>query len=141
MAWGVRIAGLLLFALASNASAQPEVMAWGNLTGIRVDGQLMPFESSLAVVSEDWTRIDRTAKERQRPSYSRDGNRQIVSTRLDSLFFEQVVEDLGSGAARIGVKVTSRVDTSIAGVFFAVDLPREGHVDFVDPAEISSDAD
>ena len=123
MVWGARIAGLLLFALASRASAQPEVMAWGNLTGIRLEGQLMPFESSLAVASEDWSRIDRTAKERQRPSYSRDGDRQIVSTRLDSLFFEQVVVDLGSGSARVSVHVTSRVDTSIAGVFFAIDLP------------------
>jgi hypothetical protein len=24
---------------------KPEVMAWGNLTGIRVDGQLMPFKT------------------------------------------------------------------------------------------------
>ncbi len=30
--------------------AQPEVMAWGNLTGIRVEGQLMEFESNLRVV-------------------------------------------------------------------------------------------
>lgn len=29
--------------------AQTEVMAWGNITGIRVDGRLMAFESLLAV--------------------------------------------------------------------------------------------
>jgi hypothetical protein len=37
--------------------AQTEVMAWGNLTGIRVDGQLMEFESSLRLVNPDWTKI------------------------------------------------------------------------------------
>lgn len=31
-------------------SAQPEVMAWGNITGIRVEGQLMELESSLRIV-------------------------------------------------------------------------------------------
>jgi hypothetical protein len=32
---------ILLAAFAAAAFAQPEVMAWGNLTGLRVDGHLL----------------------------------------------------------------------------------------------------
>ncbi len=121
------------------AFAQPELMAWGNLTGMRVEGQLMEFETSLAVVGADWNRMSRTAKERQRPSYERAGSKRIVSTRLDSLFLTQSVEDVGSGAARVDVQVTSRADTNIAGAFFRIDLPRaefgRASIDPIDPAE------
>jgi hypothetical protein len=41
-------------------------MAWGNLTGIRVEGQLMEFESSLRVVEKGWQHYNATGKERQR---------------------------------------------------------------------------
>jgi hypothetical protein len=41
----------------SGVSAQTEVMAWGNMTGIRVDGELMEFESSFRVVEKDWSAI------------------------------------------------------------------------------------
>ena len=36
---------LALFSVTS-LSAQTEVMAWGNMSGIRVDGEFMEFESS-----------------------------------------------------------------------------------------------
>lgn len=55
-------------------------MAWGNLTGIRVDGQLMQFESSLSVVEKGWMNYNATARERQRqrqsPKYDRDDQKQ-----------------------------------------------------------------
>lgn len=79
----------------------PEVMAWGNLNGIRVDGQLLPFKTSLRVVSPDWSTFDETTKERQRQRhrYSRRGNQQIMSALIDSLFFTQTVEETGGGLA------------------------------------------
>ncbi len=43
--------------------AQPECEAWGNLTGIGVDGVLMEFESSLRIVQPDWKEIIQTAKQ------------------------------------------------------------------------------
>ena len=40
---------LLCGILSLPLSAQTEVMAWSNITGVRVDGELIDFESSLRV--------------------------------------------------------------------------------------------
>ena len=66
----------------NRAFSQTEVEPWGNIKGIRIDGQLIEFESSLQVVNKDWSRIMATALERQRPKYKRDGTKQIVDTRI-----------------------------------------------------------
>ena len=52
----------------------------------------MEFETSLRVVSADWSDESATGKERQRPNYTRRGREQVISTRIDSLFF---VSDCG----------------------------------------------
>ena len=39
--------------------AQSEVMAWGNLTGIRVEGQLMEIKSSFRVVEKGWKKPEK----------------------------------------------------------------------------------
>ncbi len=111
-------------AVRSNIDA-PEVMAWGNLNGIRVEGELMEFKTSLRVVHADWSKFNETAKERQsqRHRYTRTGNTQTASARLDSLFFIQVIEETGSGLATIAVQCSSRADTNLAGAFFCIELP------------------
>ena len=120
--------------------AQPEVAAWGNITGIRIDGQLMPFETSLCIVGNNWSEIRRTAKERQDPKYSRDGEKQIVSTRIDSVYFDEVVSDAGNGNAKVSIQLMSRADAGIAGIYFCVDLSVEDYPDakiqITDPADI-----
>lgn len=130
----------LWLAFAGRAHGQAEVQAWSNITGIRVDGELMEFETSLRVVSEDWFAISSTGKERQRPSYARRGGRQIVSTRIDSVFFTQEVVNVGRGAAHAMVEVTSRADTSLAGVYFSIRIPGErygnGSIELIDLAEL-----
>jgi len=75
--------------------SQIEIAPWGNITGIIIDGQLMEFESNLSVVQKDWSHITATGKERQRPKYTRNGDEQIVSTNIDSLYFTEVVRDAG----------------------------------------------
>jgi len=121
--------------------AQPEVEAWGNLIGIRVDGQLMEFETSLRVVDQNWTDISQTAKERQRPDYRREGNSRIITTRIDSLFFTEVVEGSARGVATVDVEMTSRADTNLAGVYFSIALPGDvygsGMVHLIEPAQLS----
>ena len=121
--------------------SQPSVEAWGNMTGIRVDGELMEFESSIRVVGDDWGKIVQTAKERQRPDYHRDGKKQIITTRIDSLYFEEVVEETGVGTADVEIKYTSRADTSLTGVFFCISVPAteygNGTIQLIDPIEYS----
>src|SRR5665811_896293 len=84
---------------------QAEVAPWGNITGIRIGGQLIGFESSLRVVEKDWLAIKATGKERQRPKYIRDGSKQVVTTKLDSISFTEVVEDVTAGTANVDVQL------------------------------------
>ncbi|MDD3160373.1 MAG: hypothetical protein PHX49_00405 [Bacteroidales bacterium] len=97
--------------VATPLSAQTEVMAWGNMTGVRVDGELIEFESSLRVAADGWSTIQATGKERQRPSYHREGERQTVTTRIGKLTFKQVVTDMQRGVAQ--VEITTKSDTTL----------------------------
>ena len=70
--------------LAATAFAQPEVMAWGNLTGIRVDGYLFEFNSSMCVAQTGMSSLFRTGREQQDNSYARDGKIETVTVQLRS---------------------------------------------------------
>lgn len=112
----------LLFILsitAVAAFAQPELEPWGNLTGIRIDGQLMPFETSLYYTDVNG-RTQATAKEHQNPRYFRQGNAQVVYTHLDSLYFVEKVEPAGKGEARITITCIAHGDTRGQRAFFRV---------------------
>jgi hypothetical protein len=131
---------ILLSGLA-RAFAQPEVEAWGNITGIRMEGQLMEFESSLRVVGKDWASIASTGMERQRPRYSREGNRQIIMTRIDSSSFTEQVEDMGPGLAKVMVSYSAHTDSRNPTAYFSILLPGEdysdGNMQLIDPAPVT----
>lgn len=104
-------------------SAQTEVMAWGNITGIRVDGQLMEFESSLMVIGKNGSVLNTTGRERQHPKYHRDGQTQTVTTELGGIRFLEAVTDEISGKASVSLTSTALKDTVIDGAYFCIDLP------------------
>ena len=121
--------------------SQPEVTGWGNLKGIRIDGQLMEVNSSLVVAGCDWSDMSRTEKERQRPRYTREGDQQIIKTRLANIFsITETVKGAGNGKATVNVEFTSLKDTSILGAYFSVMLPGEHYsectVGIIDPADM-----
>src|SRR5258708_8091043 len=105
------------------AHGQAEIEPWGNIKGIRIEGQLMQFESSLRVIGTNWSTMKSTAKERQQPHYSREGHKQIVTIRIDSLYFTEEVEDMGAGTASVKLSCEARADTKIEGVFFSIGIP------------------
>lgn len=107
---------------------QAEVAAWGSVQGIRVEGQLMAFDAGPCLLAPEGTEITRAAKERQRPQYSRTGNRRMVETRLGPVSVSEVVEDTGLGTARVDVRFTAD-RTAAAGGFFCLDLPRADYGD------------
>jgi len=104
-------------------------MAWGNLTGIRVDGQLMEFESSLRVVEKGWRSMNATGKERQQPKYDREDAKQTVTTSIRELRFTEVFEECGKGCTAVTIKTTAGKDTLLEGVFFCIDLPARYYAD------------
>ncbi len=133
----ILIAAFLI--LSGRVFSQPEVEGWGNLNGIRVEGQLMELNSSLIMVGSDWSDVSRTAKERQNPRFAREGNKQIVTTRLARfLSITETIEDAGTGSARMDVQLTSTIDTSVLGTFLSFILEEEdypkGSIEYIEQA-------
>ncbi|QJD97903.1 hypothetical protein HH214_19480 [Mucilaginibacter robiniae] len=122
-----RLLTLIFFLFTAYAYSQPQVTAWGNVTGIRKKGQLFSFETSLQYIQNDGKQILTTGREKQRPRYTRNNNAQTITTNLDSLFFLETITDNGNGKAQIDVKLTSHIDTNITGAYFVIRLP---HPDF-----------
>ena len=79
--------------------------AWGNVEGVRVEGEVMPFETSVCMVNSTGAVRARTAKERQPPRFSRAGNRRTITTRLGALSISEVVEDVRPGRVRLDLTV------------------------------------
>jgi hypothetical protein len=118
--------------------AQPEVYPWSNISGIRLDGELMELNSSFCIIGQDWSDVKKTAKEQARYQYQRRGSSQLVNLSLDGFIFSQSVEDLGAGRANVRIQFHTEVDTSIIGTFLALDLPSSKYsvstLQLVDPA-------
>ncbi len=113
----------ILASPATTAGAQAIVAPWGNVEGIRLDGQVFPFETSLCTTNDSGRITARTAKERQQPRLSRDGNRRTVTTRLGAFSIAEMIEDRAGGVATIDVRVTADSATSTRG-FVCLDVPR-----------------
>jgi len=103
--------------------AQTEVQAWGNITGIRVEGQIFRLESSLRLVENDWRKERITARERNWTTYRRENGAQIVRTCMDSLFFTETVRDISPGKVQVKLEADPHSDIEFVGTFFHITLP------------------
>src|SRR5574344_357079 len=113
---------------APHSIADTELMAWGNLTGIRLEGQLIPFSSSLRVIDahNHWAV---SHQEVQQPTYHRDGKAQIVTTALDNISITERVTDISESQAQIHI-AASRTDSSVRRgeqVYFCLTLPSDNY--------------
>ena len=118
----------LLFAVGiENSFAQAELTAWGNLSGLRIDGQLMKFTSSICLIGPSMADVTATGKERQRPMYTRNGDKQIVTTELSQFSLTEVVQDTEHGMATINIKAKAVADTTLTGAFVCFELPSDDY--------------
>jgi hypothetical protein len=147
----------LLAGFAGTAFGQPEVMAWGNVTGIRVDGQLMELNTSMCVAQPDWAGVTRTGREKQTNSYARNGKVETVTVQMRpqkeyrdpapghdwALAGKETVEDTGPGSAKVDVEFATQNEANIAGAFLCMDLPAAqfsgGTAQLIDPAPPATD--
>src|SRR5690606_21600091 len=67
---------LAMMFFAQTAVAQAEFTTWGNMTGIRVNNQLMEFNTSLAIENKHGNTW-RTRKEGQEMKFRREGEKRI----------------------------------------------------------------
>ena len=107
------------------AAGQTELEPWGNLRGIRIDGQLMDFETGYRVLDGQGRTTLFTEKERQHPRYSRMGKSQLVFTNLDSLYITQGVSDPDKGTAQVTCQLSAHASMNLGGVFFTISLSPE----------------
>lgn len=110
------------FFLSLNCFAQAEFTTWGNLTGIRVDGQLMEFNSSLAVENQ-WGTTWRTRKEGQKMNFERKQGKKLFTYGMGDLQWTQTIRSTEKGTAGVEISFSSPKDTLINGAYFTVELP------------------
>ncbi len=78
-----------------------EVMAWSNITGIRLEGENIDFESKLCVGTVGGN-MERTGREKQNGiRYRREGLAQITETPMHGAKFVQTVTDLNPNTVSI----------------------------------------
>jgi len=141
---------ILFAAFAGAAFAQPEVMAWGNLTGIRVDGHLLELSTSMCIAQPELAAVTCTGREKQQNNYSRNGKTETVTVRMRAprefrdpqgtgwmMAASEVVEETGPGTAKIDLEFTSPNEANIGGAFLGIELPASifsgGSVELIDP--------
>ena len=90
-----------LMGMAQEKAVHSEVMAWSNITGVRLEGELIDFESALCVGTLGG-QIEKTGRERQQNvKYRREGATQIVDIPLHGAHFHQEVTDQNANQVRI----------------------------------------
>lgn len=129
---------LLCATLLPSAQAQTELAPWGNILGMRTQGHLLEFETSLRAVRPNWSHVTATGKEQQRPKYTRQGSKQVVTTVVDSVAFTQTVEDTKANQASVTVALQALANRELQGTYFTLALPRDlyaaGTIAFLDAA-------
>jgi hypothetical protein len=119
----IMVITLVLTFLGHNLAAQAELTPWGNITGLRIDGQKLPFETSIRVVEKDWRSIHQTRHYRVSPSFHREGNTCSTTSELEGVAFTITSQALAKGEAKANIKVKATNTKDIEGVFFCVEIP------------------
>ena len=112
----------------ARADAQSVVAAWGTVQGMRVEGEVFPFELNLCTVDDTGRVVGRTAKEKQQPHFARLGSRRTVTTRLGEFAITETVEDGGPGDAMVRIHFAADSATHMRG-FVCLDAPRSAYAD------------
>ncbi len=114
----------LFFLYSVKDYGQAEFTTWGNLTGFRVNDQLMEFNSSLVLVDQSnhkWA----TRKEGQKTDFHRSGKEKIFSYKMDSISWKETLQSKTSAEASVRIDFSSGTDTVIKGAYFRLKLPKE----------------
>ena len=108
-----------------------EVMAWSNITGVRSEGELIDFESSLRVGTPGG-RMEASGRERQSGiRYNRAGAVQTTVTPMHSgATITQTVEDVDASTVRLGWELSAD-RTADGGVYFCMDFGPRYYADAV----------
>jgi hypothetical protein len=152
----IRSSIILISLFAAVGFAQPEVMAWGNVTGLRVDGHLLEVNSAICVAQPELAGVFCTGREKQTNSYLRNGNIETVTVQMRAprefrdaqglgwnMNATQTVEDTGAGTAKVTLEFTSPEEAAIGGAYLGIELPASvfsgGSVQLIEPAPTTAE--
>lgn len=108
--------------------AHTEVMAWSNITGIRLDGENIDFESRLCVGTVSGS-MERTGRERQNKiKYRREGLTQITETPMHGAKFVQTVTELSHNTVSIKWEAEA-LETLKEAAYFSLTFTPEHYSD------------
>ncbi|MGE5498692.1 MAG: hypothetical protein ACM3Q2_11505, partial [Syntrophothermus sp.] len=112
---------IMLF-IASLVQAQPVVKPWGNISGMRVNGELMWFETSIRAVDSGWTGFTSTEK------YNWEGNQTFtvtgkVHTMSHELLqlpirFTNKITELEKGSVKTEISLEQSGKKNLEGTYF-----------------------
>ncbi len=101
------------------AAVHTEVMAWSNITGVRLNGELIDFESTLRVGKPDGE-MEKSGREKQNGiRYMREGNSQTTITPMHGAEFVQTVTDVDMHTVRLNWKAEAKEDLD-EGAYFCM---------------------
>lgn len=109
--------------MSGSVKGQSEMMAWGNLEGIRIDGELTDVKTKFVLRDPQGNIITATDKEKQQPKYDRDQNRQLVKTQLGAYQINEFIEDLEKGNAVLNVESELQHDSVPAFLQLCFEVP------------------
>ncbi len=101
------------------ATVHTEVMAWSNMTGVRLDGELIDFESTLRVGRPDGKQEKSGREKQQRIRYDRNGLTQTTITPMHGATFTQSVTDIDTRTVDLSWKVEAHENLS-EGAYFCM---------------------
>lgn len=104
------------------AFSQAEIAPWGNVTGVRIEGQLFPFETRLILLDNN-QHMTATGKELQRPVYKRTGNEQVVATALQHIDLKERLIASTTNTAALNVFAVAKEAQTAQGLYLAVKVP------------------
>ena len=114
---------LLFGGISDSAVSQTIMTPWGNITGMRVDGQPVTFEAGLRIVCEDWSGFSAAVKYLQSPHYTRNGEQRVVESEIDGMCFKAELLESHPGEASLDLNLSATTNVSMAGAYLCVDLP------------------
>jgi len=98
-----------------------EVMAWSNMTGVRLEGELIDFESTLRV-GIPGGKMEKSGREKQKGiRYNREGNIQKTVTPMHGAEFMQTVTDVDMETVKLNWKVEAK-ETLDEGAYFCINF-------------------
>jgi hypothetical protein len=118
---------LFLFVSLLKSYSQAEIMPWGNIRSIHVDGEKMNLETSLRSVYPDWSGCisSERCNWQGTQTYSVDGNVTKMSHFLQALplNYAETFTETGQNSVKIDLTVNATADISQSGTYFCIEIP------------------